>query len=99
MTYTSITSILNDIFVEQLTQNLSTIKKKDNTQLKKNNKKITLASLLTVGLLANWTSVAFSIVFSSRMVACDWLCPNGYKNYFKKILQNSIYNLNNLIIQ
>lgn len=32
---------------------------------------ITFASLLTVGLFANWTSVAFSIVFSSKMVACD----------------------------
>lgn len=32
---------------------------------------ITFASLLTVGLFANWTSVAFNIVFSSKMVACD----------------------------
>ncbi len=40
--------------------------------------KLTLASGLTVGLAANSTSVAFKIVFSSKIVACDWLCPNGY---------------------
>lgn len=31
----------------------------------------TFASLLTVGLLANCTSVAFNIVFSSKIVAWD----------------------------
>lgn len=41
----------------------------------------TLASLETVGLLGNWTSVAFKIVFSSRIVAWDWLCPNGFLPY------------------
>lgn len=41
----------------------------------------TLASLVTAGLLANWTSVAFKIVFSSKIVACDWLCPNGFFPY------------------
>ena len=30
-----------------------------------------LASVETVGLLGNWTSVALRIVFSSRMVACS----------------------------
>lgn len=42
---------------------------------------LTFASFDTVGLLENWTSVAFSIVFSSRMVACDWLWPNGFLPY------------------
>lgn len=47
---------------------------------------LTFASLLTVGLLANCTSVALRIVFSSRMVAWDWLCPKGYnvQQYNKK---------------
>ena len=39
---------------------------------------ITLASELTAGLVGNWTSVALSMVFSSNIVACDWLCPNGF---------------------
>ena len=42
------------------------------------NKRNTLASGLTVGLVGNCTSVALSIVFSSNMVACDWLCPKGF---------------------
>lgn len=38
---------------------------------------LTFASGLTVGLAANSTSVAFKIVFSSNIVAWDWLWPNG----------------------
>ena len=38
---------------------------------------LTFASLLTGGLFGNSTSVAFNIVFSSKMAACDKLCPNG----------------------
>ena len=38
----------------------------------------TLASELTAGLVGNCTSVALSIVFSSKIVAWDWLCPNGF---------------------
>lgn len=41
----------------------------------------TLASFETVGLLGNCTSVALRIVFSSRIVACDWLCPKGFLPY------------------
>lgn len=41
-------------------------------------KELTLASDVTVGLGGNSTSVALSIVFSSKIVAWDWLCPNGY---------------------
>lgn len=37
----------------------------------------TLASLLTVGLFGNVTSVAFNIVFSSNILACDWSWPKG----------------------
>lgn len=40
---------------------------------------LTLASLLETGLTGNWTSVAFSIVFSCRMSCCDWLWPNGWR--------------------
>lgn len=42
---------------------------------------LTLASWLTVGLEANSTSVAFNIVFSSNIVAWDWLCPKGFFPY------------------
>lgn len=38
----------------------------------------TLASLLTWGLLANCTSVAFRMVFCSSMAAWDRSCPNGW---------------------
>lgn len=37
----------------------------------------TLASWDTMGLAGNSTSVAFRIVFSSKMAAWDKLCPNG----------------------
>ena len=40
---------------------------------------LTLASILTGGLVGMSTSLAFSIVFSSNMAACDRLCPNGWK--------------------
>ena len=50
---------------------------------------LTFASLLTVGLLANCTSVALRIVFSSKMVAWDWLCPKGYNVQLKKKVNTS----------
>lgn len=40
---------------------------------------LTLASPLTGGFDGNSTSVAFNIVFSSKMAAWDKLCPNGCK--------------------
>lgn len=39
----------------------------------------TLASWLTWGLFGNWTSVAFRMVFSSKMAAWDKLWPKGWK--------------------
>lgn len=43
--------------------------------------RLTFASFETVGLFENCTSVAFSIVFSSKIVAWDWLWPNGFFPY------------------
>lgn len=45
---------------------------------------LTLASLLETGLTGNWTSVAFSIVFSCRMSCCDWLWPKGWRRRKRK---------------
>ena len=50
-----------------------------------------LASADTVGLLGNWTSVAFKIMFSSRIVAWDWLWPNGWKK--SSIIENLVKSL------
>ena len=41
---------------------------------------LTLASGVTGGLEGNSTSLALRIVFSSKMAACDRLCPNGWNH-------------------
>jgi len=50
------------------------------SNIRKDPSTLTLASAVTGGLLGNSTSVAFNIVFSSKMAACDKLCPNGCHN-------------------